>query len=225
MHAGSDELTSPNGLNLLDGVAAGDYTVVSYANAERSVFAPMMPGSSTLSDLAVTLDGGKVHTSGDSLFHHLGTFRVQRGEPVVTPVILDKLYYRVVLKVTGADAIDDFRIVFSGAPSGIDYAGEPLTEPVIYQPVLQTAEAGGQSGVLCLPRFRDGQSVSMTLSSGDRQLAQMALSEYLQQSDAPIDLTGKDVVIPIDVDVNTAAVTVTVNDWNEGAVQIPVVGH
>lgn len=74
-------------------------------------------------------------------------------------------------------------------------------------------------------RFADGGDVEMSVTSGQRLLAQMTLSEYLKQSDSPIDLTAKDVVIPIDVEVNAAAVTITVNDWDAGAVQIPIVGH
>lgn len=204
---------------------AGDYTVISYANVRRSVIASLIPGVSTADELHVALGGEAVYRTGDPLFHSLKRFTVRRGEPVITPVALNKLYYRVELNVTGAEKVEDFRITFSGAPSGIDYAGYPLTGPVIYQPTLQTAEAGEQSGSLCIPRFTDGASVMMTLASGERLLAQMSLSEYLKQGDVSIDLTAKDVVIPIDVAVSTAEITVTVNDWNDGAVQIPIVGH
>lgn len=124
---------------------------MTYANARQSVYAPMTAGVSTVMDLYLTLGSRAFYSTCDPLFHHLGTYRVERGEPVITPVSLDKLYYRVDLNVTGADALDDFRITFSGAPSGIDYAGEPLTEPVIYQPALQAAQQGGQSGSLCIP--------------------------------------------------------------------------
>ena len=185
----------------------------------------MTAGTSTLTDLFLTLGSGATYNTSDPLFHHLGRYQVERGEPVVTPVTLNKLYYRINLSVNGADKIEDFGITFSGAPSGINYNGEPLTEPVVYQPALETADSGGQSGSLCIPRFTDGGNVTMVLASGERQLAKMALSEYLQQSDAPIDLTAKDVVIPIDVEVNTATVTVTVNEWEAGAWQIPIVGH
>lgn len=225
LHAGHDELTSPDGLGVLDGVPAGDYTVVSYANVKRSVIASLIPGVSTAAELYVALGNGAVYRTGDPLFHSLKRFTVRRGEPVVTPVALNKLFYRIELNVTGAEKVEDFRITFSGAPSGIDYAGHPFTGPVIYQPTLQTAEAGEQSGSLCIPRFTDGASVMMTLASGERLLAQMSLSEYLKQGDVAIDLTAKDVVIPIDVAVSTAEITVTVNDWNDGAVQIPMVGH
>lgn len=225
LHAGNGELASPNGLTLLDGVPAGNYTVVSYANARQSVYAPMTPGVSTLTDLFLSLGSRAPYSTSDPLFHHMETFRVKRCQPVIMPVTLDKLYYRIDLNVTGADDLDDFRITFSGAPSGIDYAGEPLTEPVIYQPDLVPAETGGQSGSFFIPRFPDKQNVKMLFACGQRPLGRMTLSDYLRENDVQIDFTAKDVIIPIDVKISSSNILVTVNDWDEGAVQIPIVGH
>lgn len=209
----------------MEGVPAGDYSVVSFANAERSAFTPMSAGVSTLDDLKVVLDNGTSHDTGDPLFHHYGHFHVQRGDPVVIPVLLDKCYYRIDLTVSGAEAAEDFTVTFQGASSGIDYAGETLAESVLYRPPLKKTEEGMHTGTLCLPRFGDDSSVTMILASGARKLAEIPLSEYLRNGDVPIDLTAKDVIIPIEVHVRTAAVTVTVNEWAEGALQIPIVGH
>lgn len=225
LHAGHEELTASKGLLLLEGVPAGEYTVVTYANARQSVYAPMTAGVSTVTDLYLTLGSRAFYSTCDPLFHHLGTYRVQRGEPVITPVTLDKLYYRVDLNVTGADALDDFRITFSGAPSGIDYAGKPVTGSVIYQPVLLPAETGGQNGSLFLPRFPDKQNVMMLFACGQRQLGHMTLSEYLRENDVLIDFSAKDVIIPINVKINSSNILVTVNNWDEGTMQIPIVGH
>lgn len=199
--------------------------MVSYANVEQGAFSAMTPGVSTPTELRLTLTKGAEYATCDALFHGMGRFLVKRGEARITTVALDKLFYRLDLSVTGAEQVEDFRVTFCGAPSGIDYAGAAVNEPVTYCPPLQHTGEGVLGGTLRIPRFADSHAVTMTLLSGERLLAQMALSEYLAQNGNHIDLTAKDEVIPIDIMVNTSDVTVTVNDWDEGAVQLPIVGH
>lgn len=70
-------------------------------------------------------------------------------------------------------------------------------------------------------RFTD----SMALRSEEETIAEISLSDYLARYDERIDYhCGKEVVIPIHIDVTSSEITVTVSDWDEGKVQIPVLG-
>ena len=40
-----------------------------------------------------------------------------------------------------------------------------------------------------------------------------------------IDFGKSDVVIPIDIDITSTGVTITMNERDDGAIQIPVVGY
>ena len=65
-------------------------------------------------------------------------------------------------------------------------------------------------------RFTD----SMALRSEE-----ISLSDYLARYGERIDYhCGKEVIIPIHIDVTSSEITVTVSDWDEGKVQIPVLG-
>ena len=70
-------------------------------------------------------------------------------------------------------------------------------------------------------RFTD----SMALRSEEETIAEISLSDYLARYGERIDYhCGKEVVIPIRIDVTSSEITVTVSDWDEGKVQIPVLG-
>lgn len=70
-------------------------------------------------------------------------------------------------------------------------------------------------------RFTD----SMALRSEEETIAEISLSDYLVRYGERIDYhCGKEVIIPIHIDVTSSEITVTVSDWDEGKVQIPVLG-
>ena len=70
-------------------------------------------------------------------------------------------------------------------------------------------------------RFTD----SMALRSEEETIAEISLSDYLARYGERIDYhCGKEVIIPIHIDVTSSEITVTVSDWDEGKVQIPVLG-
>lgn len=65
----------------------------------------------------------------------------------------------------------------------------------------------------------------MSLRLKEKTIGEILLSEYLIQHGERIDYhCGKEVVIPIHIDVTSSEITVTVSDWDEAKVQIPVVG-
>ena len=70
-------------------------------------------------------------------------------------------------------------------------------------------------------RFTD----SMALRSEEETIAEISLSDYLARYGERIDYhCGKEVIIPIHIDVTSSEITVTVSDWDEAKMQIPVIG-
>ena len=82
------------------------------------------------------------------------------------------------------------------------------------------------TALFCTQRFEKGSLIHMQIRSKNETIADISLSEYLDQNDTGIDFhNDKDVVIPIDIDITSTGVTITVNEWDDGAIQIPVVGN
>lgn len=217
-------LAAEEGVLLLDGVPPGTYTVAAFANIARQRFPALVIGESTPEDLQAVFPGGTSQPTSDPVLHHAGRYEVRRGAIRVRTMPLDKLYYRIELTVSGAERIDGFGIRFDGAPSGCDYAGDMLYDSVAYIPRLNR-EGELLKGAFFIPRFGRSGRVMMTLRAGDLELAAMPLSDYLLQNDILIDLDARDVVIPITVRVGETSATVIVDDWNAGAVELPIVGH
>ena len=119
-------------ITLLSGVPAGEYTVVTFANADGMERPVLTPGVSRMTELLCKKKDTGDNRTAERLFHALTRFTVQRGRPQVRRIELCKKYFRIELSVTGADKLsgnaDDFRVLFDGIPAGIDYRGEPLQE-------------------------------------------------------------------------------------------------
>ena len=62
---------------------------------------------------------------------------------------------------------------------------------------------------------------SIRVLAADR-LRKECLARYGERIDYYCD---KEVIIPIHIDVTSSEITVTVSDWDEGKVQIPVLGE
>ena len=74
--------------------------------------------------------------------------------------------------------------------------------------------------------FGRQNKVRMTLRSKEETVGEISLSDYLARYGERIDYhCGKEVVIPIHIDVTSSEITVTVSDWDEAKVQIPVLGE
>lgn len=213
---------------LLSGVPDGNYTVVSFANAEKTEFEELTPGVSRLSDLKAYLHDST--RSSDKLFHSLNRYHVTRGKPVVRSIDLDKLFYQIDLTVTGADKLnvlsEDFAVLFTGIPSGVNFVGESLPEQISYKPDLRKTPENRLIALFSTQRFEKDSPVHMLIRADNETIADISLSEYLEQNNTGIDFhNDKDVIIPIDIDVTSSGVTVIVNEWDAGAIQIPVVGN
>ena len=142
---------------------------------------------------------------------------------------LCKKYFRIELSVTGADKLsgsaDDFRVLFDGIPAGIDYRGEPLQETMRFTPLLEKDETGTMKGTFDVFCFGRQNEVRITLRSKEETIGEISLSDYLARYGERIDYhCGKEVIIPIHIDVTSSEITVTVSDWDEAKMQIPVIG-
>lgn len=214
---------SDSGVILLDGVPPGKYTVVAFANIRTMESAKLVPGLSIPEELRLMLAFDKYHPTCDPILHHAGSYDVRRNAFRVDTRTMNKLFYRIELSVHGANSLDGFSIHFEGASAGYDFRGDRLGS-VTYVPMLRD-DGGVLKGQFFIPRFGRDDRVMMTLLAGTQKLAEMPLSDYLREHDVHIDLDARDVIIPIDIRLNTTHVTVVVNDWDEGAVQLPILGH
>lgn len=217
-------------MTLLSGVPAGEYTVVSFANADGMECPALTPGVSGITELLCKKKDTGDNRTAVRLFHALTRFTVQRGRPQVRRIDLDKKYFRIELSVTGADKLsgnaDDFCVIFDGIPAGIDYKGEPLQETMRFIPLLHKEETGTMESMFNVFCFGQQNEVRMTLRSKEETVGEISLSDYLARYDERIDYhCGKEVVIPIHIDVTSSEITVTVSDWDEAKVQIPVLGE
>lgn len=216
-------------ITLLSGVPAGEYTVVTFANADGMERPALTPGVSRMTEpLCKRKDTGTNRTA-ERLFHALARFTVRRGRPQVRRIELCKKYFRIELSVTGADKLsgsaDDFRVLFDGIPAGIDYRGEPLQETMRFTPLLEKDETGTMKGTFDVFCFGRQNEVRITLRSKEETIGEISLSDYLARYGERIDYhCDKEVVIPIRIDVTSSEITVTVSDWDEAKMQIPVIG-
>lgn len=222
-HVTTADVKAKSGITLLEGVPEGRYRVLCFANVTLSEFSPLTPGESTPNDLRLGFTAGQTPPSSDRVLYHTDLFAVRRGAPKVNTVQLNKLYYMLQLEINGAQEIRDFTIKFSGA-AGFDGTGDPLSEAVVYTPRLHPQPDGKLTGSLAIPRFDDGSKVGMTLLSDDRVLAVMSLSDYLAENSDRINLDSRDVVIPVSISVETSQVRVVVDNWEDGTVQLPILG-
>lgn len=214
-------------VRLLDGVPEGTYTVVAFANVAQCDFGRMSPGKTTLSELKAALDSERPYPSADRILHSIERFEVRRGRTAPYRMEMNKFFFTVELNIVGAKALSGFSVEFTGATAGIDYAGTPLKENTLFLPELEEQKDGSLSGRFFIPRFGPGDAVTMVLSDGPREIGRLNLPRFLSKAtgeDSPIDLTAKEVMIPLTVEVEASRVRVTAADWKKQAEEFPVVG-
>ena len=101
-----------------------------------------------------------------------------------------------------------------------------LPEQISYKPYLRKTPENRLIALFSTQRFEKDSPVHMLIRAGNETITDISLSEYLEQNDTGIDFhNDKDVVIPIDIDITSTGVTITVNEWDDGAIQIPVIGN
>lgn len=224
-------LADSAGVGLLSGVPDGNYTVVSFANAEQTELTDLVPGESTLPELIARLQRIGTCRSADKLFHSMDRYHVRRGWPVVQSIDLNKLFYQIDLTVTGVNYLNiqpaDFTVHFVGTAAGVQYDGQPISEKTDVQPyLLRMPDNRLLSMFNTLPFEKYNNPVHLILNAAGETIADIPLSDYLAQNDVGIDFhNDKDIVIPIDIEITSVGITVTINDWDEGAIQIPNLGN
>ena len=115
-------------------------------------------------------------------------------------------------------------VLFTGIPSGTDYKGDPVFAQTAFSPRLQQTQQGF-SATFAVYSFDMPDPVRMIVQAGSETVGQVNLGEYIARHDLGIDLRNdRDVVLPIDIDVTTTGITITVNDWDDGAIQLPIIG-
>lgn len=226
--ASGHEATDSDGLQLLSGVPAGEYTVVAYANVEKLGLPKLVPGESCLNDLTAVDKNRETCSDADRLFHNLTRIKIQREQPQVRMLDLGKRYFQINLTLTGADKLnvppDKIAVLFSGIPAGADYKGDPVTAQTVFSPYLDKTPQGF-SASFNVYRFGTGDNVKMAVQAGTETVGPVDLGEYITRNDIGIDLNNdRDIVLPIDIDVTSVGITIVINDWDAGAIQLPIVG-
>lgn len=226
--ASGHEVTDSDGLELLSGVPAGEYSVVTYANVERLALPKLTPGESRLSDLAAVESRRDLCPEADKLFHNMARFDVRREQPQIKTVDLQKCYFQVNLTLSGAEKLnvppDKVAVLFTGIPAGADYKGEPLNAQTVFRPYLKQNPQGFTAS-FDVYRFEKKDHINMTIKAGEETVGSVDLGEYLVRHEIGIDLNNdRDIVLPIDIDVTSVGITIVINDWDAGAIQLPIVG-
>lgn len=197
----------------LYGVPEGDYTVITFGNVD----------SSTIVNNGVALPLNKIHTSTDELFHKIETFHVERGHAKLNTISLDKLFYKIDLSILGLkDLADmspsDFSVEIAGIPSGFSSDGQPLF-PISLYPRLNM-ETDIAHSFFSVYKFKDAASINLTLKYRSETIANFPLSVYLSDSKSGIDFVNdKDIVIPIEINVTSLGIGITINDWFAAVIQ------
>lgn len=226
--ASRDELTAPGGIPILAGVPAGEYTIVSFGNIERASLPQLTPGRSTLDELCVAFGSDTIPTA-DRLFHNISREYVRRGQPIIRPVSLDKLFYRIDLAITGASPLDPqdtkVGIELTGIAAGFNGMGHAIPASTTVTPELRR-EGNRIVSSCAVSRFDESNQIGIRLRAEDRYLVDIPLSEYIERHDIGIDFEhDRDVVIPVELNVSTTGVTLIVNGWELGTVQYPSLGE
>lgn len=229
MEADRRAVTDPAGVRLLEGVPPGEYTVVAYANADRLVLPELVPGESGTYDLIVAEHDRDTCPDADRLLHSLDRFEVRRGEPTVQRAELSRRYFRVELTITGAEHLgvtaERIAVLFTGIPAGVDFEGVPLDERTVFSPRLDRTSQGfaASFGVY---RFRPKDDVRMIVRAADETVARVDLGEYIARWIPQVDLKNdREVTLPIHIDITSAGISVSIEDWNGQQVQLPVIGE
>ena len=226
--ASRDELTAPGGITILAGVPAGDYTIVSFGNIERASLPQLVPGRSTLDELRVTFDRHAIPAT-DRLFHSASREYVRREQPTVRSENLNKLFYHIDLTITGLDYLDpqggEIGVELTGIAAGFDGLGRAIPASTTVTPELHR-DGDRITSSFAVSRFDEQNKIGIRLKAEDQHVVDIPLSEYMAEHDIGIDFKhGRDVVIPVELDVSTAGVTIIVNGWELGAVQYPSLGE
>lgn len=226
--ASRDELTAPGGIPILAGVPAGDYTIISFGNIERASLPQLTPGRSTLDELCVAFGSDTIPTT-DRLFHNISREYVRRGQPIIRPVNLDKLFYRIDLTIIGACHLDsqDIKvgIELTGIAAGFSGVGHAIPTSIIVTPELRR-EGDRIVSSCAINRFDEHNRIGIRLRAENRCLVDIPLSEYMERHNIGIDFEhDRDVVIPVELSVSTTGVTLIVNGWELGTIQYPSLGE
>lgn len=197
----------------LYGVPEGDYTIVTFGNVD----------SSTIVNQGVALPLNKIHTSTDELFHKIETFHVERGYAKLNTISMEKLFYKIDLSILGLkDLADkspsDFSVEIAGIPSGFSADGQPLVATSLY-PRLNM-ETNVAHSLFNVYKFKDAANINLTLKYRSEIIATFPLSVYLTDAKSGIDFVNdKDIVIPIEINVTSLGIGITINDWFAAVIQ------
>lgn len=211
-------------LTLLDGVVPGDYTVVSFMNGTRFSRAKLEKGVSTVKDIELKMTAAPILSCCDTVMHNVQSFRVERGDRVLQPIAMRELYYHVNVRISGftelTQPIANFGVEFRRIPMVFDHEGlsfdpsgrvkhdVPDPQGVVVWPVL-------------LNRFSDAHQVELHALSGGVSLGYVSVLPSAfgidYTSNAPIELN-------VELVMQTAAITISVNDWYVGVIQLSSLG-
>lgn len=211
-------------LTLLDGVTSGDYTVVSFMNGTRFSRSKLVRGVSTVEDIEMKMTAAPMLSCCDTVMHSVQRFYVQRGDRALQQINMRELYYQVNVRISGftelTQPLANFGVEFRRIPMIFDHEGlsldpsgrvkydVPNPEGVVVWPVL-------------LNRFSDAHQVELHALSGGVSLGYVTVLP----SAFGVDYNSlTPVVLNVDLVMKTASITVSVNDWYVGIIQLSSVG-
>lgn len=185
----------------------------------------LVPGESVADDLIVAEHGRDTCPDADRLLHSLDRFEVRRGEPTVQRAELSRRYFRVELTITGAEHLgvsaERIAVLFTGIPAGVDCEGAPLDERTVFSPRLEATppRVAASFGVY---RFRPQRRRADDRPGGGRDRRAGRSGRIHRRRIPEVDLKNdREVTLPIHIDITSAGIAVSIEDWNGQQVQLP----
>ncbi len=217
---------------LLDGVPDVEYKMVSYFNYNQYSFSNMVIGRTKYTDTKIILKGAtegedfKFNQSADMVCHDYNEFQATWGEKSLVIIDPKNKVYSATVKIESEDGFDfwremtNFSIDFTNMPSTIEKDGKWIDNNCTYS-IKNFTEEGEIATVMQLPRFEDNHRVEMHAIHNDVSIGSLPVTPSI------IGISPNDngeVKFTITLYINPQRITVYINDWIVGNIQITELG-
>lgn len=217
-------------IRVLDGVPEAQYTIISYGNGYRFSHKKLEKGVSTLEDIELRMinpDPAQFMKGADTLLYGMQKIIARRGEHYDFIATTRPLYYSVELSVSGftelTQPLDEFSVEFRSVPTIYDYSGRSFGATGRFSPLLKDNPDGkeGKQATLILNKFADEHKVQLHAVSKGNSLGY----KEIIPSTIGVDPNATSLqTIKVALVMNTSTITVFINDWNVGTIQLASIG-
>ncbi len=213
---------------LLAGVPEGDYQVITYANLDRATIPTgLQHGVSQIGELVVGLDATGNYDQTDSVYHHIASYTVRRGDPAQGQMALKPRYYHVDMTVRMEDGhpdpVTDFSVVLDRVPGSYNSHGAVRNDMLctVVPQVTANTENTQYTAQFPLHRFTDDHAVELVVSRrgvlfGAVQVLPSVIGVDPEHPD--------EVILTIDFMIEADKIMVKINEWDAVIVQQTEVG-